>query len=467
MLPIEFKDRIAAIIGADEAMRLIESIEKSDSVKAFRVNGIKTNIATFEQGDQIDRRRVDFPPHAYLTNEEFPGTLACHHSGAIYMQDISAMSTVHALDVPKGARVLDTCSAPGGKTTQMAEAVGDGGIVVANEYDAKRCRILQGNVERMGCKSTVVVNLDTSVLAECYPGTFDVVLCDAPCSGEGMFRKNPRAVEEWSVDNVLMCAERQREILSNVVQCVAPGGHLIYSTCTFSLEENEQNVEWLLDKYCDFSLVDVLPDLHKNTAAGITFEGCKYDMSKCRRIYPHLSNGEGQFVALFKRAEPCEVAASVDGKRRNKDKAASKRPDKKDLDAISLARELIGSCIDGDTVGTLTLIGDKVYLKPDIALPPHSVFLAGVCVGTVQNGRIEPHHQLFSAYGKAFCRRIELDSRDPDAQAYLRGEEISAHGVDNGYCAILIDGCAVGGGKISSDRCKNHYPKGLRIKKEF
>ena len=218
------------------------------------------------------------------------------------MQDPSAMATVWAVELSEGMTVLDSCSAPGGKTTQIAAAVGESGIVVANEYEAKRCRILQGNVERMGAKNTVVVNLDTAEIAELYPQKFDLVLCDAPCSGEGMFRKNKLAIDEWNEDNVTMCAERQREILSNVAKCVAPQGILLYSTCTFSLEENEMNVAWFLDSHKDFELVPVSDILSRHTSDGICLDGCGYDMTLTRRFYPHVSNGEGQFIALMRRS---------------------------------------------------------------------------------------------------------------------------------------------------------------------
>ena len=311
-IPESFKKRMIDILGADEAEKLFFSIENEDAVKAFRVNSIKTDIETFEASEcQIDREMAEFPPDAYITREEYPGSLPCHHSGAIYMQDISAMSTVSATEIEEGAIILDSCSAPGGKTTQLAAAAGKSGIVVANEYDKKRCRILQGNVERMGATNTVVCNLDTAVLAELYPSLFDLVLCDAPCSGEGMFRKNVRAVEEWSEENVKMCAERQREILTNVAKCVKGGGRLLYSTCTFALDENEENVAWFLNTHKDFSLVPVSEGLKDHTSDGIMLDGCNIDMTMCRRIYPHRSRGEGQFIALFERSVDAEISQNT------------------------------------------------------------------------------------------------------------------------------------------------------------
>ena len=478
VLPKNFKRRMIDLLGADEAASLFSAIEEREAVKAFRVNRIKTDTESFEASNpQIDRRKVDFPPDAYITREEFPGSLPCHHAGAIYVQDISAMSTVYAVDLPHGACVLDSCSAPGGKTSQLAAAVGDEGIVVANEYDKKRCRVLQGNIERMGAKNTVICNLDTSVLAEIYPEKFDLVLCDAPCSGEGMFRKNPRAIEEWSEENVKMCAERQREILGNVAKCVKPGGELLYSTCTFSLEENEENVAWFLLSHKDFELVDVCDALKRNTSDGIMLDSAPcVDMTKCRRIYPHKSLGEGQFIALFRRRNDGtdEIRLMEKGKKNEKRSKRGSKDNSKIKYSLNKAEMLCANDFLKKNLvtppdGELISIGNMIYLSPKIELPEYSVVSAGVCIGESRKGRILPHHQLFSACGADFKLKIRLSSESDEAKRYLRGEEIaveglldSADGGQSGWAAVLIDGCAVGGAKVSDGVAKNHYPKGLR-----
>lgn len=471
-IPENFKRRMIDILGEEEAEKLFYSIENEDAVKAFRVNRIKTDIDTFEASEPaIDRKKADFPPDAYITREEYPGSLPCHHSGAIYMQDISAMSTVTATDIKEGALILDSCSAPGGKTTQLAAAAGRSGIVVANEYDKKRCRILQGNVERMGAANTVVCNLDTAVLAELYPNLFDLVLCDAPCSGEGMFRKNARAVEEWSEENVKMCAERQREILSNVAKCVKPGGRLLYSTCTFALDENEENVAWFLNTHKDFGLVPVTRELREHTSDGIMLDGCEIDMTMCRRIYPHRSMGEGQFIALFERRADAEISQSV--KKDKKDKRSkgneAQKKNHQELEAIEIAKRFLEENLSFVPDGEIIMLGGFIYLAPKIKLPEYNVFSAGVCIGECQKGRIIPHHQLFSALGNEFKRQVVLSGNDDVAKKYLVGEEINVNGLVslngaqvNGWAAVIIDGCAAGGAKISNGVAKNHYPKGLR-----
>ena len=474
MLPIEFKKRMESLLG-EESGAFFDEIENGKAVRSFRVNTIKSSSDELKKRNvSIDRRKAEFPEECYFTDEQFPGYLSCHHSGMIYMQDPSAMATTHAVKVEKGAKILDSCSAPGGKTTQLAALVGEHGIVVANEYDTKRCRILQSNVERLGAKNCVVLNLDTAVLAQSYSEVFDVVLCDAPCSGEGMFRKNSAAIDEWSLENVKMCAERQREILTNVSKCVAVGGKLIYSTCTFSLEENEMNVQWFLDSFDNFELCEVESELKDATSDGICFDGCGYDMTKTRRFYPHISKGEGQFIAVFQKNSSSEdVKASAKKRDKNK-KRAPEKPSKADIDTVAVALSFLDENIVGGYDGIdaqLILYNGNVYLKPHIELPKYGVFAPGVCVGEVIGKRLVPHHQLFSAYGNSFRRRIMLSSDMSEVADYLHGMEITADtnlvydGKSDGWAAVIVDGCALGGGKISSGICKNHYPKGLRNQK--
>lgn len=470
MLPLEFKERMKKLLGG-ESEAFFDEMENREAVRSFRVNRIKLTPEQFEASlPEIDRKAAIFPQGAYYTEESFPGSLPCHHAGMIYMQDPSAMATVYAVDIPEGARILDSCSAPGGKTTQLAAFAGDTGVVVANEYEAKRCRILQSNVERMGCRNTVVVNLDTAVLAEAYPERFDVVLCDAPCSGEGMFRKNDRAIDEWSPENVSMCAERQKEILANVAKCVAHGGKLIYSTCTFSLEENEMNVAWFLDNFSDFKLVNVTQELKEITSDGINFEGCTYDMTKTRRFYPHISKGEGQFIAVLTRLDG--VSEETPTKKDKKKKQITEKLSRYDAELIAEAKRFLEENLVKDFEGgvsySLIALNGKAYLKPDIALPPYGVFAAGVCVGEIVGKRFVPHHQLFLAFGGDFKRKVILKQSDPEAYDYIKGMEISVSHKEifenqpDGWAAVLVDNCPLGGGKISGGVCKNHYPKGLR-----
>ena len=454
MIPQQFSDRMRQMPGLD--FDAFEAALNTPAVRALRVNTIKTSTERLLPVLPFSLAPLPFTDHAFYAPEDKVGALAAHHAGMFYMQDPGAISTVCAASPQQGLRVIDLCAAPGGKTTQLAAAIGEEGVLVSNEYVTARCRILQGNIERIGPKNVILTNLDTTALAAFYGAVFDLVVADVPCSGEGMLRKYDVASEEWSPENVQACATRQREILKNAVQLTAPGGRLLYSTCTFSPEENEQNVDWLLQTYPDFSLLPVAPEIINITANGVNFEGLSNDMTPCRRFYPHVSPGEGQFVALLER--------KAEGNRGTLPKTTLTAPDKK---TMQTAKDFLGGTLSAPLAqAQITQLRDTLWLTPDLPAPARGVFSPGVCIGTLQKGRIEPHHQLFSAYGKDFCRTVSLTQDDPRVAAYLRGEEIALTADEaacgNGYAAVLFEGAPLGGGKIVGDRLKNHYPKGLR-----
>jgi len=453
LIPQEFLDRMRRMPSLD--FDAFEAALNTPAVRALRVNTVKTNSEKLIPLLPFSVSPLPFAANAFYAPEDKVGALPAHHAGMIYMQDPGAISTVCAAAPDKGLRVIDLCAAPGGKTTQLAAAIGENGVLVSNEYVSARCRILQGNIERMGTKNVILTNLSTDRLADFYGACFDLVVADVPCSGEGMFRKYDVASSEWSPENVKMCAERQREILENAARLTRPGGRLLYSTCTFSLEENEQNIDAFLTAHPDFSLLPVAPEIIRITASGVCFSGAGHDLSACRRFYPHISPGEGQFVALLARQEgDGEYAA----------KSELSAPDRKTAQmAEAFLRDALTEIPDGMQ---LLQWRDTLWLTPDFPIPLRGLFAPGVCIGTLQKGRIEPHHQLASAYGKQYRRQIDLSDGDPRVTAYLRGEELpltaaeAAYG--NGYAALLYEGAPLGGGKIVGDRLKNHYPKGLR-----
>jgi len=428
------------------------------SVHALRVNAIKPTTVSFAAANPDLREAVPYGENGYiLGGDEKWGNSAWHHAGVIYMQDAAAMATVCAAPMQKDWRVLDTCASPGGKTTQLAARVGQGGVVVANEYAADRVRALRQNVERLGCANVIITHLDTAVLADTYRDTFDLVLCDAPCSGEGMFRKYPQAVTEWSPENVAMCAERQKEILKNAVACVRPGGFLLYSTCTFSVEENEENVAWLLDTF-HLELCALPADLQAISRPGVTVSG--KDLSATRRFYPHTAPGEGQFVALLHKAGEASAAERGGKKKQPVKSAGLTEPGRNEIAAVNA---YFGENLTALPQGKLWLCGDTLCLSPDFPLPPYGVVLPGVAVGTVRKDRLEPHHHLFSAYGALFHNQLELAPDAPEMAAYLRGEEIPCAPSLSGWGVLCLYGAPVGGIKASNGRAKNHYPKGLRL----
>ncbi len=456
-LPEKFKERMLTYDGVD-AERLFSCLENGDAIRAFRVNNIKISTEEYIKINPFSAKAIPFAAEGFYTDADKVGAHIVHHAGMIYMQDPSAMITVKAVDIKRGWRVLDACASPGGKTTQLSAAVGDEGIVVSNEYVTKRCRILEENTVRLGCRNTVILNLDTKYIAEFYPEKFDLVVCDAPCSGEGMFRKNELAIREWSPENVKMCAERQMEILENCAKCVAPDGYLLYSTCTFSLEENEMNVEKFLNSHPEFSLCDVEESVKAHTADGICFEGAAYDMKKTRRFYPYVSDGEGQFIALMKKTESVFHSNPARKKsKKSKEKPRSATGD--EFEAISVARRFSDENLEGVEYLKPFYYNGKVYLCPDIEIMPFGVFSAGVCMGEVRRGRLVPSHHLFSALGKHFRNKISLDVDDPRLYDYINGLEITVPEAKGGFAVIEINGVSLGGVKVSGGACKNHYLK--------
>ena len=275
-------------------------------------------------------------------------------------------------------------------------------------------------------------------------------MCDAPCSGEGMFRKEDVAVDEWSEENVLMCAERQMEILENATSLLKCGGYLIYATCTFSLEENEMLIDDFLYNHPDFEIVPVKESVKNSTADGICFEGCKCkNLHYARRFYPYVSKGEGQFMAvLHKKSEALTY------------KKSSVQKDKIDRVVTDFLDDTL---IDYKKDNVRMYNGNPVYFSPDIEIPRGSAFSCGVTIGEIKKNYILPHHQFFMAMGKDFRRKIELKADSMDLRKYLHGEEIEAS-CENGWAVITIEGCSVGGVKVVNGKAKNHYPKGLRLK---
>ncbi len=451
MIPEKFKERMQAMLG-DEYTAFISALENEASVRGGRVNLIKTS----GKAPLIDG--VAFTPLSYVDNgyivsgECQIGRTAEHHAGMIYMQDPGAMAAVAALDIDPAWWVADLCAAPGGKSSQIAERLGDGGFLLSNEYVPKRAKITVGNLERLGVKNAIVTSMDTSRLTELYCEAFDLVVADAPCSGEGMFRKSEEAIAEWSEDNVIACAKRQGEILSNAYSLVRPGGYLLYSTCTWSKEENEDVVERFMREHPDMELAPVKEALREVSADGIAPEGSPLKM--CRRFYPHIAKGEGQFVALFKKRDGEQARQTILYKEN------VKAPNREEMRVIE---KFFSEVMLEAPQGRLIKSGDNVILIPHgCPLPPHSVFMSGVLVGEISREILRPSHHFFSAYGQLFKLKLKLSRGDARVGDYLRGLEIDADTERTGWCAVIYEGAVLGGGKVSAGRLKNHYPKGLR-----
>lgn len=453
MLPQGFKEKLERLLG-DEYPKLEKALS-APPVRGVRINRIKTKKEiTLPNAELLP---LDYAEDGYIINGgEGIGNTPEHHAGMIYVQDPGAMSTVNALDVKEGWWVLDACAAPGGKSSQIAEKIGPTGFLLSNEYVPKRAKILVGNLERLGVTNAVVTSLDTSELPRLFCEAFDLVLCDAPCSGEGMFRKSDEALNAWSEENVALCAKRQREILENMVPLVKDGGYLLYSTCTYSPEENEMVVDDFLDSHKEFYITPIKEELYSATCDGIVPEGSKnHDLKMARRFYPHKSPGEGQFIALLKKQ------AKEQKKQTILYKEAALPLSKSDEAVVNkFLKDIFFEVPHGRMIRQGEYISLITHTCP---LPPRSVFMPGVLLGEIKKGVFHPHHHLFSAYGHLMKRKINLKQGDERIQKYLRGEEIDVRGeVSDGFLAVCYEETTLGGGKCVGEKIKNHYPKGLR-----
>ncbi len=446
-LPIDFENRMRAILG-DEFEQYQKAINESP-VRAFRVNTTKISIEEFEKIKTFSTKKIPYVNGGFYFDFDKIGNHPHHHAGMLYVQEPGAMAPAECVDIDPNWTVLDMCAAPGGKSTQLRNKLSKESVLVSNEIISSRCRILTGNIERMGFENTVVTCMDTSKLASTFPQTFDLIMVDAPCSGEGMFRKDDTAIDEWSIENVNKCAKRQAEILDNAVKLLKENGYIIYATCTFSLEENEMTVDSFLERHSDFELIPVTERVKSVTDDGIRFNGCKCDnIGFCRRFYPHKSYGEGQFMAVFQRKNGTEHLTHTKPVQYEKiDKAVY---DFLDDTIINYKKENI-------TIYN----GNPIYFTPDFTVERGSAFACGVNIGEIKKNYILPHHQFFMALGYLFKRKIELTADSEDIRRYLHGEEIITD-CDNGWAVVTVDGCSVGGAKVSGGIAKNHYPKGLR-----
>ena len=455
MIHESFKARMRDMLGEDYPA-FIRALEEDAPVRGARVNRIKAAGSDMPTLEGFSAERIPYVENGYIIEGEGQvGRTAAHHAGLIYMQDPGAMAAIAAVDVEPDLWVADLCAAPGGKSGQIAERLGEGGFLLSNEFVTSRAKILVGNLERLGACRSIVTSMDVGALAELYCGAFDLVVVDAPCSGEGMFRKSEEARVEWTPDSPRLCAERQWNILVEAMKLLKPGGRLLYSTCTWAIEENEEIALRLLDTYPDLSLIPVKEELRAATSDGVVIGG-REELKLTRRCYPHITKGEGQFIALFKKAENASEMSTILYKER------VNAPTKEEKSAFeSFARDALAAIPKGRLVKVRE---NLLYVMHDCPLPPHSLFMGGILLGEVRRGILHPSHQLFSALGPYFKTKVELGASGDRVERYLAGEEIDAQGVAPGWCVVTTEGAALGGGKVSSGRLKNHYPKGLRNK---
>ena len=511
-MPTEyFEQRERALLG--ERFDVLYAAPQETAERGVTVSALRASPEQFAQKADFPLEASPFCKAAFVVHQpDFkPGRHPYHHAGVFYSQEPSASSAAPLLGVRPGMRVLDMCAAPGGKSSQLAAALQGRGVLVSNEYVAARADILKSNLERMGVPNAVVLNETPARIADALPEFFDRVLVDAPCSGEGMFRKEPVARTQHCEALVKQCAALGAEILDCAAAVLAPGGQLVYSTCTFAPEEDEGQVAAFLQRHPEFELADALGNVDYTFGSegeANRTGGLPLDVSKVRRIWP-CQGGEGHFMARLVKAGtprvlPAEgeytaeeqlwlAAAEAAGK---KAKGKGGKPAKA-ADARSARRENARACREAvrgagrsretaaESVSPAQSLaawqefakeyfpaladrpavvhGGGVLLPVPFPQTNLHVLRAGVFVGSVQKGRFVPEHHLFTAFGAQCtnCEQLTLD--DPRTVEYLSGREVEARTAADGWCCVTVDGWTLGGGKVSSGRVKNHYPKALRL----
>ena len=427
-IPAEFVERIKKQLPETE-WEAFFAVYGENPHKGLRLNPLKGDKAELKGKFPFLQEPIPWEEYGFYHSEEKLGANPYYVAGLAYSQEPSAMSVAPLLDVQPGDKVLDLCSAPGGKATQMACRMQGKGLIVCNEPVFSRAKILSQNVERLGVKNAVVCSETPEKLSKKLGGYFDKILVDAPCSGEGMFRKNAEeALSEWSLENVALCAKRQADILDEAVKMLKTGGKLAYSTCTFAVEEDEGQIENFLSKHPEMRLI------------------------KQEKLYPHTIKGEGHFLALLEKTgepTPCnvkplktEISAS---------NAKLYRKFEKDFFREEFAVRL------HETDGTLYAVPEDVFDWKGI-----QVLRVGVRLGEIKNGRFEPNHSLAMAtLAKACVHAVELNPAE--VEKYLRGETVDKE-VETGWCVVCVDGYPLGLGKCVNGTIKNHLPKGLRVR---
>lgn len=511
-LPREFEIKMKKLLGAEYE----EFLASYDRPRNFglRVNVDKISTEEFEKKAPFHLTKIPWTENGYYYEEQdMPARHPFYYAGLYYLQEPSAMTPASRLVSQPGDRVLDLCAAPGGKATELGARLHGKGVLVANDISASRAKALLKNVEVFGIRNSFIVNEVPAKLAENFPEFFDKILVDAPCSGEGMFRKDPAVAKVWDGNKPYECAKQQKEIITRAAQMLAPGGDLLYSTCTFSPEENEQVIQFLLDNREDMEIREIKP--FEGFAPGrpdVAYEGWNSeesenrkmgsaDLKKCVRIWPHKMAGEGHFLALLHKRAPEETA----GEQKN-DRVVSNNSETTVDEQKNQVQGVI-SDIKGigkpETKALTEFFADvsmemnwkqvevrkgQVYLVPEaLGARKGLVFLRnGLYLGEIRKDRFEPSQSFAMALKKKeYMAVIDLDYSDMRVEKYLRGETLDVDDIvaknlqaaseadlpkavgkrlEKGWQLVCVNGYPLGWGKLVNGTLKNKYHAGWRMK---
>lgn len=448
-LPLEFLAKMKNLLG-DEYNGFINSYNDERHF-GLRINTLKINVEDFLKISPFELQKIPWTSGGfYYTATDRPAKHPYYHAGLYYIQEPSAMAPGEIIGVQSGDKVLDLCAAPGGKSTQVAAKLAGDGLLVSNDISASRIKALVKNIELYGVKNAVVTNETPGKLAQKFKAYFDKIIVDAPCSGEGMFRKDDSAAKSWGIHSVEKCSISQKEILNEASKMLKPGGYILYSTCTFSPEENECTIDNFLKNNKNFELIEI--PKHSGIEGGRSVWGNgNAEVEKCARFWPHKVKGEGHFLALLRK---------TDGEMPNNEVYRSNVNSKNLKDFISFCNQNLNT----EIVGNYELYGDYLHILPkDLpSLNGIRVIRPGWFLGIVKKERFEPSHALAMGIERdGAINIINLDKASNNVIKYLKGETLDIN-APKGWTLVCVDNFPLGWGKANDSILKNYYPAGWR-----
>lgn len=472
-LPKKFEDRMRTLLGEEYEEYL--QCYNQPHFGGLRVNSLKTNPEEFEPICPFSISRIPWVKNGYYydTDEEQPAKHPFYYAGLYYIQEPSAMTPASLLPINRGDKVLDICAAPGGKSTELGAKLDREGLLVSNDISNSRAKALLKNIEISGIRNALVVSEAPNKLVGYFPEYFDKILIDAPCSGEGMFRKSPAIIKNWEQYGVEYYNKLQKEIILFAARMLKPGGYMLYSTCTFSPEENEGTISYLLDQYPEFSVVEALPDEATCKELGISYEGFDHgrpewidngreELKNCLRLWPHKINGEGHFAALLHKADHSDPGSDTSYTRGYTPVTVSKSKNvlsDEFFDFIKTVRIPYEQ-------EQLVVHEDRVYLLPK-GLPDLKglrILRQGLLLGEMKKQRFEPSQALASALlASEYDKVIRLQAEDENVIRYLKCESIEPEGeYEDGWYLVCVKDYTLGWIKIAGNSFKNKYLPGWR-----
>ncbi|MHB8131113.1 MAG: RsmF rRNA methyltransferase first C-terminal domain-containing protein [Mobilitalea sp.] len=469
-LPILFEDRMRKLLG-EEYEEYLQCFDKPH-FGGLRVNTLKISPVEFEHICPFSIKRIPWIKNGYYFNtDQQPSKHSFYHAGLYYIQEPSAMTPASLLPITKGDKVLDLCAAPGGKSTELGAKLGGEGILVTNDISNSRAKGLLKNIELFGIRNSLVLSEAPGKLVEYFPEYFDKILIDAPCSGEGMFRKSSDMIKNWEQYGVEYYSELQKDIVVSAAKMLKPGGYILYSTCTFSPEENEGTITHLLEQCPEFHVVNAIPDDQTQRSLGLSYEGFdfgkpewingKEELKNCIRLWPHKIDGEGHFIALLHK----EVSSGTDF---NRPDSTSTNPMGKSKNILSEeAIDFVKNLSFPVKQELLVVHDEKLYLLPE-GLPNLKglrMLRQGLLLGEMKKQRFEPSQALANALRTSeYDKILRFSIDDTNVVRYLKCESIQPDGdYSDGWYLICVEDFPLGWGKMTKNNFKNKYQPGWRM----